>query len=325
MKKIKNNKLQIYQAKNGGIELKFDDKKETIWANQKQIAEIFDVNIPAINKHIKNIFEDGELDNSTISILEIVQNEGKRQVKRKVEFYNLDMIISIGYRVNSTKATQFRIWATKILKQHITKGYTLNKKVLRKKQKEAEKVLKDLQALVKNTKLVGVSDVLELIKTFSNTWFNLETYDKQGFPKSGFTKKKVKISAEELYQEVAVLKAELMKKKEATELFANETKKGKLEGILGNVLQSAFSQEMYPTVEEKAAHLLYFIIKNHPFSDGNKRTGAFVFIWFLEKTKLKSRTKITPETLTALTLLIAESNPKEKEKMIGLILLLLKK
>jgi len=256
--------LQIYQAKNGGIELKFDNKKETVWATQADLVMLYEKDQSVISRHIKNIFKDGEIDEkSNMQKMHIANSD------KPVVFYSLDIILAVGYRTNSAKAIEFRKWATKILKQHITKGYTLNKKVLRKKQKEAEKVLKDLQALLKNNKLVETGDVLELVKTFSNTWFDLESYDKQGFPKSGFTKKKLKISAEELYQEISILKAELIKKKEATELFANETKKRRLEGILGNVFQAVFGKEVYPTVEEKAAHLLYFIVKNHPFSDGN--------------------------------------------------------
>jgi len=326
MKKKIKKELAIYQAKNGAIELKLDDKQETFWANINQIAEIFGVQKPAISKHLKNIYRDKELDKqATVSILETVQKEGKRNVTRKIEYYNLDAIISVGYRVNSKQATQFRIWATKTLKQHITKGYTINKKVLQKNHQEFLQAVEDIKLLAKNNEQIGNDDILELIKTFSDTWFNLESYDKQGFPKTGFTKKKIKISAEELYSEIAILKNELIRKKEATELFANETKKGRLEGILGNVFQAVFGKEVYPTLEEKAAHLLYFIVKNHPFSDGNKRTGAFAFIWFLKKARLKSYYKITPEALTALTLLIAESNPKDKEKMVGLVLLLLKK
>ncbi len=319
----KNKGLQVYQAKNGAIELKFDDEKETVWASQKQIAEIFDIERSVITKHIRNIFKDGEVnEKSNVQNLHIANSD------KPVKFYNLDIILAVGYRTNSVRAIEFRKWATKILKQHITQGYTLNKKVLSKKQKEAEKVLKDLQDLVENNRLVETKEILDLVKTFSSTWFNLESYDKQDFPEKGKRKKTLKVSFEklsqELYQDLAKFKKELIRKKEATELFAQEKKEKSLEGILGNVLQSAFGKEVYETVEEKAAHLLYFIIKNHPFNDGNKRTGAFSFIWFLRKNKFKFAEKISPATLTTLTLLIAESNPKDKDKMIGLVLLLLK-
>jgi len=329
MKKMKK-EIVIYQGKNGIIEFRGDFENEnSIWANQKQIAELFGVNIPAINKHIKNILTDGELDESTISILEIVQKEGNRTVTRKIEHYNLDMIISVGYRINSTQATQFRIWATKTLKEHITKGYTINKKVLKKNYESFLQTVEDIKTLSRNNTLIKSDDILELIKAFSSTWFSLERYDKQNFPKLGKQKTKRKVDykklAKELYAEIGILKQELIKKKEATELFAQEKISGNLESILGNIFQSVFGKDAYGTTEEKAVHLLYFIIKNHPFTDGNKRSGAFAFIWFLQKMNVDFREKISPETLTALTLLIAESNPKDKEKMIGMSLLLLQK
>ena len=329
MKKMKK-EIVIYQGKNGIIEFRGDFENEnSIWASQKQIAELFGVNIPAINKHIKNILTDGELDESTISILEIVQKEGNRTVTRKIEHYNLDMIISVGYRINSTQATQFRIWATKTLKEHITKGYTINKKVLKKNYESFLQTVEDIKTLSRNNTLIKSDDILELIKAFSSTWFSLERYDKQSFPKLRKQKAKRKVDykklAKELYAEIGILKQELIKKKEATELFAQEKISGNLESILGNIFQSVFGKDAYGTTEEKAVHLLYFIIKNHPFTDGNKRSGAFAFIWFLQKMNVDFREKISPETLTALTLLIAESNPKDKEKMIGMSLLLLQK
>jgi len=181
--KNKNNQIIIYQGKNGDIRLHSDFYNETIWANQKQIAEIFNVNIPAINKHIKNILKEKELDDSTISILETVQKEGEREVKRKVEYYNLEMLISVGYRINSIKGTKFRIWATKTLKQHITKGFTINKNLLKQKENIYLQVLEDIKLLAKNNKNIKTDDVLELIKSFSYTWFSLESYDKDKFKK----------------------------------------------------------------------------------------------------------------------------------------------
>ena len=186
MKKEIKNKVQIYQAKNGAIELKFDDKKETVWASQKQIAEIFDVNIPAINKHIKNILKDGEVDKiATCAKLAQVQKEGKREVLREIEIYNLDIILAVGYRTNSSRAIEFRKWATKTLKEHITKGYTINKKVLEKNYQEFLKTVEDIKILSKNNALLESGEILDLIKSFSSTWFNLESYDKQALPEKG--------------------------------------------------------------------------------------------------------------------------------------------
>jgi prophage maintenance system killer protein len=180
-----------------------------------------------------------------------------------------------------------------------------------------------VQKLLPEGSIVQTEDVLELIKTFASTWFSLESYDENKLPGKGTTKKEVSIQADDLYNDVENLKKELIKQKQATEIFAQEKNPRSLEGILGNVLQSAFGDDMYPSVEGKAAHLLYFIVKNHPFTDGNKRTGAFAFVWFLSKTNIDFKNKITPQALTTITLLVAESNPKDKDRIIGLILLLL--
>lgn len=313
--------LVVYQAKNGAIELLTDVNKETIWITQKQLSQIFDVNVRTVNEHIQNIFKTAELsENSVIRDFRITAEDGKSYLTKH---YNLDVIISVGYRVNSKKATQFRIWATKTLKQHITQGYTINPSLIQKNYNQFLKAVEDVKLLAKGNALLKSDDVLELVKTFAGTWFSLESYDESNLPEQGFTKKDLKIQASDLYLAVAEFKAELIRKKEATDLFAQEKKNKNLEGIFGNVFQTAFGEEVYSTLEEKAAHLLYFIIKNHPFNDGNKRTGAFTFVWFLQKSGLKSLAKITPETLTALALLIAESNPKDKTKMTGLVLLLL--
>ena len=331
MSKRSKKEISIYQGKNGAIEFRGDFNNENvIWGNLNQIADLFNRDKSVISRHIKNIFKGGELDSgSTVAKIATVQNEGGRKVVRDIEYFNLDVILSVGYRVDSKQATQFRKWATKTLKQHITKGYTINRKVLKKNYEEFLKTVEDIKILAKNNTLIKNDDILELIKTFSSTWFSLENYDKESLPKKGKVKTKKKIDLEklsqELYEEITLLKKELIRKKEATELFAQEKKKNSLEGILGNVFQSVFKKDAYGTVEEKAAHLLYFIIKNHPFNDGNKRTGAFCFIWFLQKMNFDFRVKITPETLTTLTLLIAESDPKDMKKMIGLVLIILKK
>ena len=325
MKNKRREDLIIYQAQSGAIEFQGDLERDTMWGNLNQIATLFNVKKPAISKHLKNIYREEELNKeATVSILETVRTEGKRKVTRKIEYYNLDAILSVGYRVNSGQATQFRIWATKTLKQHLLNGYTINKKRIGENYKKFSKTVEDIKKLsVKNTSL-RTDDVLELVTAFAGAWFSLEAYDKQTFPQKRFTKKDLKIQSQELYADITTFKAELVKKGEATELFAQEKSKGAMEGIFGNVFQSAFGQDAYPSIEEKAVHLFYFTVKNHPFNDGNKRTGAFCFIWFLQKAGLPFREKITPEALTALTLLIAESDPREKDKMVGLVLLLLK-
>ena len=324
MEKILNKKLAIYQAKDGAIEFRLDNKQDTIWATQSELCFLYGKDQSVISRHVKNIFSDKEiLEKSNMQKVHIANSD------KPVVFYSLDIILAVGYRTNSSQAIQFRKWATKTLKDHITKGYTVNKKVLQKNYDEFLKTVEDIKLLSKNNQQISSDNILNLIKVFSSTWFSLKSYDKQNFPKKGKKKSKKKIVlgdlSKDLYNKVVILKENLIKEKQATDLFAQEKKKGNLEGILGNVLQSIFGQDAYETVEEKASHLLYFIIKNHPFNDGNKRTGAFSFVWFLQKMNFDFREKISPETLTALTLLIAESNPKDKEKMIGLVLLLLQK
>lgn len=329
---MKNKKITkqtlVYQAKDGAIELKLDKKNETIFANVNQIADLFGVQRPAITKHLRNIFADEELNEKVVSsILELTTSHGaitgKKQVQ-KVKYYNLDAIISVGYRVNSKQATNFRIWATKTLKKYLTDGVAINKKLISQNHQKFLKAIEDIKTLSQDSKNLKAGDILDLIKSFSYTWFSLDSFDKGEFPTGG-TKKSISVDAKELEQDIAKLKAELIAKKEATAIFATEKNQGALEGILGNVFQSAFGEDVYPSLEEKAAHLLYFIVKNHPFNDGNKRSGAFAFIWFLRKSGLQFLDRISPETLASVTILIAESNPKEKDKMVGLVLMLLKR
>ncbi len=325
MKKLLKEKsnIVIYQAKNGGIELLTD--KQTLIASINQIADLFGVQKSAISKHIKNIFDSGELSpKATVSILETVQKEGKRNVSRNIEMYNLDMIIAVGYRINSKTATQFRIWATKTLREHITKGYTINRKRIRTNLKEFLKTIESIQNLLPEHIKLDPKSILELVKEFSSTWISLDAYDKELLKPVGKTKKSIKFDSEELTLAIANLRKELITKGEATDIFAQERSVGSIGGIVGNVMQSFGGRDVYLTLEEKAAHLLYFMVKNHPFFDGNKRSGAFAFIWFLRKSKMKSMSKINPNALTALTLLIAESDPKKKDLMIGLVVQMLK-
>jgi death-on-curing family protein len=320
---MKKNKLIIYQTKDGAIALKNDICHKTIWANRMQMAQIFDVNPQAISKHIQNIYKEKELKKkATSSKMELVQNESGRIVKRNVDYYNLDVLISVGYRINSIKGTKFRQWATTILNSHITQGFTINNKRVIKNYQNFLKVVQDVKKLTARTQSIEINEVLELIQNFSYTWSTLNNYDKQNFPKLG-TKKKIKVTAEDFRKDLLKLKKNLISKKEASDLFAKEKQKDQVENIFSNVFQTAFKKDVYKTIEEKVAHLLYFIIKDHPFCDGNKRSGAFAFIWFLQKTKCGLDVLINPKVLTTLTILIAESNSKEKEKTIGLILLFL--
>lgn len=312
----------IYQAKDGAIELKGDVSKETIWATLDQIAIVFGRDKSVISRHLHNIFDGGELNkNSVVAKNATTAKDGKNY---QVEYYNLDAIISVGYRVNSKTATEFRKWATKTLREHIVKGYTINRKQIGKNYDAFMKSVEDIRSLLPEHIVFDSKAVIDLIKEFAGTWVSLDAYDKDALVTVGTTKKTAQLTGFELSEAISQLKQELQKKGETTELFAQEKNKGTVEGIIGNVMQSFSGTPVYKSIEEKAAHLLYFMVKNHPFTDGNKRSGAFAFIWFLRKCKLKNVKNINQGALTALTLLVAESDPKKKEQMVALITQILK-
>lgn len=315
----KNNSIAVYQAKNGAIELRADSKMETVWATQAQIAEIFDIERSVITKHINNIIKTGEInEKSNVQKMHIANSD------KPVSFYALDIILSIGYRANSGKAIEFRKWANKTLRQHITKGYTINPVVIKNNYQQFLEAINNIKKLIPGDSDIDSSSILELVTAFAGTWLSLDAYDKDNLVASGKTKKQVSLTAKQLNKLLGEFKIELTKKGAATDIFGVEIQKNVVSGIIGNVMQSFGGKALYPTVEEKAAHLLYFMVKNHPFIDGNKRSGAFVFIWFLKKAGLLEYSKITPPALTALTLFIAESDPKNKERMIKIVLQLLK-
>lgn len=316
-----NNQIEIFQSSNGEIEFRGDTKHKTIWATQKQIAQLFGTKIPAINKHIKNILDEEELDKSTISKMEIVQKEGSRKVKRIVEFYNLDMIIAIGYRVNTKTATQFRKWATSVLNKYILNGYAINEKKITQTKELLNNLKKTINFLT--TKTIGQEkEILNLLKTYTKTLSLLESYDKSSINEISGSKTKYRLTYEEVKEVLSKLKSTLIKKNEATELFANE-KADEVKGIIGNLYQTFGGIELYPTIEDKAANLLYLIIKDHPFNDGNKRSASFLFVYFLDCCnylyKQNGEKKINENALTTLTLLVASSDPKEKDILIKLI------
>lgn len=318
----------VYQAKNGAIELRADYKQETIWASINEISELFNINKSNVSRHINNIFADKEIiRNSTVAKLATVQKtEGNRIITRHIEYYSLDIILAVGYRARSAKkAIEFRKWASSILKRYITSGYVINPSRIDKNYQAFLQAVEDVKKLLPAGDTFKADEAIDLVKMFASTWFSLDAYDKETFAKTGASRQQVEITAEELVMALTELKTDLIRKNETTELFGNEKEGGHFAGIVGNVFQSVCGRDAYPTQEEKAAHLLYFIIKNHPFTDGNKRSGAFAFVWFLRKAKLLDPTRLTPEALTTLALLIAESDPKEKNRMIGVVLLLLRK
>ena len=309
-----NTSIAIYRDKRGNVEFRTDIKHETIWATQEQIVRLFDVDQSVVSRHIKNIVSDGELDvKSNMQKMHIANSD------KPVTLYSLDIILAVGYRTNSKNAIYFRKWATKTLREYLVKGFVINKKQIKKNHEEFLRVVESIQNLLPEHTVLDPKNILELVKEFSATWRWLDAYDKESLTTVSATKKSVSLSAQELVESIATLKTELMRKDEATDLFAQERSRGSVEGIIGNVMQSFGGKHVYPSVEEKAAHLLYFMVKNHPFVDGNKRSGAWAFIWFLRKTKAKGFAKINPSALTAITLLIAESKPDKKGQMVALV------
>jgi prophage maintenance system killer protein len=327
MKEInKNNEIIIFQAKSGAIEFRADVKKETLWATQAQMAAVFGINSQAITKHLKNIYLEGELTRlATCSKMEQVQIEGSRRVSRTVEIYNLDVIISVGYRIGSKTGTKFRKWATKVLRSHIVDGYTINEKRLKSgtnaKYLELRKAVDLLGNLVSLDSVTSETrGVVQVISEYAHALDLLDDYDYQRLVVPlGTRKETFKITpnvAREIIEAVRVAYG-------GSSLMGIEKDKG-LYSALGALYQTFGGKEVYHSVEEKAAHLLYFITKNHCFVDGNKRIAAALFVCYLDKNGLlflKAGTRrISDITLVALTLLIAASKPQEKDMMIKVIL-----
>ena len=308
-------KKEVIKYKNGALvlDVQVSPEEETVWLTQDQMSVLFGVNSQAISKHISNIYKQEELkQDSTCSILEQVQKEGKREVKRNVKFYNLDMIISVGYRVNSKQGIAFRKWATSILKDYMIKGYAVNQKRLDILQKTI-----DIQSRMLSSSLeIDNDDLLKVINEYTKALDLLDDYDHQSINKPKGKKSTYRLTYEECRNII-----DSMSKEFNTDVFGVEKEKGKLKGIIDAVYQSAFGKDMYPSIEEKAANLLYFLIKDHPFADGCKRIGASLFISFLAKNNIlykDNHKTISNSTLVSLTLMIAESNPKEKDTMVML-------
>ncbi|MDQ7060881.1 MAG: RhuM family protein [Sulfurimonas sp.] len=316
------NKIEIFQSSNGEISFNSDTSNETIWASLDQISKLFNRDKSGISRHIKNIFNSKELEvDSTVAKIATVQIEGEREVTREIEYFNLDMIISIGYRVDSKEATLFRKWATSVLKKYLIDGYAINEK----KVTQTKELLSNLKQTVNflSTKEIGQEkEILSLLNTYTKTLTLLESYDKSNIEDFSGKSSLYALTYNEVKKVLQELKSSLIQKGEATKLFANE-KEDQLAGIVGNLYQTFGGVELYPSIEDKATHLLYFIIKDHPFSDGNKRSGAFLFIYFLDKCdylyKESGEKKINENALTTLALLVASSDPKDKDILIKLI------
>jgi prophage maintenance system killer protein len=327
------NEVLIYQKEDGQSAVEVRIEQDTLWLSQAQMAELFDKDSDTIGLHLRNIYESSELEESaTTEESSVVRQEGKRQVRRTIHLYNLDAIISVGYRVNSKKGTQFRIWANRVLKDYLVQGYALNKQRLETQQENIKQLERTLtlfqQNLIEQASLPEARGLVSVIAGYTRTFVLLNQFDSERLPLGDFaTKFLYEIREDEALAGIAALKADLIGRGEASALFGNQ-KDDSFAGILGNILQSFGGEFVYPSIEEQGAHLLYFVIKNHPFSDGNKRIGAFLFIWFLQRNQHHLKTdgelKINDNALAAIALLVAQSDPAQKQLMIHLIMNLIR-
>ena len=301
-------------------------KDDTVWLSQTQMAELFGKTKQSVSLHIRNIFKEGELvEEAVVKDSLTTAADGK---KYQVTYYNLDVIISVGYRIKSLRGTQFRIWATSVLRDHLIRGYTVHERRLAEKGLlEMEQTLALLSRTLQNHDLVTDQGkaVLEVVTRYAKSWTLLLQYDEDQLvlPKES-NQVKHPLEYQQAKEAIATLKAELIRRGEAGVLVGQE-QDSQLLGILGNINQTFGGQDLYASVQEKAANLLYFVIKDHPFADGNKRIGSFLFLLFLKENGLLEASGINENGLVALALLIAESDPRQKELMVRLILNLLKK
>ena len=312
--------IVIYQAPDGTTSIDVKLEKDNIWLTQKQIADLFGVKRPAVTKHLKNIFETGELEEGgTCSILEHMGNDGRQRYQ--TVFYNLDAVLSVGYRVNSKNATQFRIWANKVLKDYLVKGYALNQKAKLEQLKDLKNTVKLLSNVLGRKKL-SADEASGLLRIITDYTYGLDTLDKYDYQKLEIEATTQKGQFHATYEEAMKAIDTLRQKFGSGGLFGNE-KDQSFKSSIATIYQTFGREELYPSVEEKAAMLLYLVTKNHSFSDGNKRIAAFLFLWFLEKNGILYRVDgtrlVDNNTLVALTLMIAESRPDEKDTMVKVV------
>jgi len=314
--------LVIFEAENGPVQVRLEG--ETVWLTQAQMAELFGTSSDNISLHLKNIYKERELQEAaTAEDFSVVRQEGKRRVRRQLKHYNLDAIISVGYRVSSAKATRFRQWATTVLREHLTRGFTLNRQRFERNAAELEAALQLVRKAAAGEALTAEHGrgLVDVIARYTQTFLWLQRYDEGLLTAPAGSLGGVLPTLDEARAAIARLKADLMARGEASELFGRE-RGDAFAALLGNLDQTVFGEPAYPTVETKAAHLLYFVIKNHPFADGNKRSGAFLFVDFLARNGRLLRNGepvINDVGLAALALLVAESDAKNKDVMIRLI------
>ena len=307
-------KLVKFTDNNFEIDVRTDVDNETVWLSQKEMALLFEVSIDNIGLHIKNILRENELDNSTTEESSVVQIEGKRKITRKIKIYNLDMIISVGYRVKSQRGIIFRKWANKVLKEYLVQGYSINKR----RMEALNKTIEVQNKMLASSLNIDQETLVNVIDEYTNALDLLDEYDHQCLIKPKGNETIYRLT----YSDCRTI-IDSMKFKNTSSVFGVEKEKGKLDGILAAVYQNVFGEEIYPSLEEKAAHLLYFLVKDHPFADGCKRIAATLFLEFLNRNHAlikNNKTIISNDTLVAITVLTAESKPDEKEVIIKLIM-----
>lgn len=318
--------IQIFTSEDGQSHLEVTLEQDTVWLSQAQMGGLFATTPENVLMHLQNIFKDDELsEQATTKDFLVVRQEGKRQVRRSIKHYNLDAIISVGYRVSSKRATQFRRWATQVLKDHLVQGYTLNQRRLTERGIEFEQAVSLLSRTLTNQGLVSTEGeaVARVISDYARSWSLLQGYDEQQLAEVGIKQPGMQpLGLEEALQAIGELKQTLIGKGEATELFGQLRGDG-LTSALATIEQGFGDELFYPNVATRAAHLLYFVIKNHPLADGNKRCGSFLFLWYLRRNAAllakPVEQLINDNTLVALALLVAESLPDQKTLMIRLI------
>ena len=324
-----NNSIEIYRSQDGSIQLNVKLENDTVWLTQSQMAELFGVDRTSIVRHIRNIYKSEELDqNSTCAKNAQVRTEGHRSILREIPYYNLDMIISVGYRVNSKNATSFRRWATSVLKQYLIKGYAINQQIKLDRYNELKDVVRLMSRTVGLQEKVTSEEYGGLFNVISDYVYALDTldhYDYQSLSIQKTTKEEpFRATYDNAMEAINVLKDKFG----GSQWFANE-KDDSFKSSIGQIYQTFGGEDLYPSVEEKAAMLLYLVVKNHSFSDGNKRIAAMLFLWFLNNNHVlyaeDGHKRIADNTLVALTLMIAESRTEEKDVMVKVVVNLINK
>ena len=324
-----NNQIVIYQSEDGQTQVDVHLENETVWLTQAQMVDLFQTTKQNVSLHVGNVFKEGELEEkSTVKEYLTVQKEGERKVSRKVKYYNLDVIISVGYRVKSKRGTAFRIWANNVLKQYLIKGYAVNERMRKEQIGELRQLVGMLGRTIQNQPLLSNDETDALFKVVTDYTYALDTLDNYDYGRLTINKTTEEEPFHATYDNAMEAIYGLRDKFGGSVLFGNE-KDGSFKSSIGQIYQTFGGEELYPSVEEKAAMLLYLVTKNHSFSDGNKRIAATLFLWFLNGNHIlyhpDGSKRIADSTLVALTLMIAESRTEEKDVMVKVVVNLINK